>query len=337
VFPLRAGVLAFVLALASLARAEPDAPDPRARAKAAYELAERAAAELRFGEALAGYDAVLSIDPSAPFAKQARTRAADLRAHAEGDFAPLARLEAVRRDPAPDRAAIEALARDVASFPPGRVRAEARIIVAEALWHRFGEPSRAAAALAEAIADPSADKLTRALALNELVALERERGDIRAAARAIAPFPDLVPNLHAEIQRLVRRLYLTRVASAVLGLLALVGALSIVRLVRAPGRDPEAIVRAVIRPASVAFALYLGGAAALLVRLHGEGDVRPFLWLGFGVLGVDVVARAWRLGSKDTRATARVGRAVVCAIGVLAAAFLSLEGANAGYLESFGL
>ncbi|MDI3286001.1 hypothetical protein QHF83_22040 [Polyangium sp. 15x6] len=334
---LRAGVLAFVLGLASVASAEPAAPDPRAKAKATYEQAERAAAELRFGEALAGYDAVLSLDPSAPFARMARARAADLRAHAEGDFAPLARLEAVRRTPAPDRATIEALERDAATFPPGRVRAEARLIVAEAFWHRFDEPSRAAAALGQAIEDPSADKLTRALALNELAALERERGDLAAAYRAVSRFPDLVPSLYAEIGRLVRRERLARVAAGVLGALGLVFAVSVVRLLRKPGRDPEAIVRAVIRPSSVAFALYLGGAAAILVRHHGEGDVRPFLWLGFGVLGVDIAARAWRLGSRDGRAAARVGRAIVCMLGVLAAAFLSLEGANAGYLESFGL
>ncbi len=330
----RAGVLVAVLGLASAAQAT---EQPREKARAAYQQAERAAAELRFGEALAGYEAVLTIDPSAPFAKVARSRAADLRSHAEGDFAPLARLEAVRRNPDQDRAAIEALARDASAFPPGRVRAEAQLIVAEAFWHRFGEPARAAGALGEAVADPAADRLTRALALNELVALERERGDLGAAYRVVSRFPDLVPSLHAEIARLVRRVFLARVAAATLGLLALVGASSIVRLLRAKGRDPEAIVRAVIRPGSVAFALYLGGAAAILVRLYGEGDVRPFLWLGFGVLGVDIVGRAWRLGSRDGRTAARVGRAVACALGVLAAAFLSLERANAGYLESFGL
>ncbi|MRG94955.1 hypothetical protein [Polyangium spumosum] len=336
-FTLRAGVFVLLLGLAASARAEPAAPEPRARAKTSFERAERAAAELRFGEALAGYEAVLSIDPSAPFAKVARARAADLRAHAEGDFAPLARLEAVRRTPSPDRATIEALARDAATFPPGRVRAEAWLIVAEAFWHRFGAPDRAASALGEAIADPSADKLTRALALNELVALERERGDLAAAHHVVSRFPDLVPSLHAEIGRLVRREKLARAAAGVLGLLGLIGAFSIARLFRRPGRDPEAIVRAVVRPSSVAFALYLGGAAAILVRHHGDGDVRPFLWLGFGVLGVDIVARAWRLGSRDGRAAARIGRAALCMIGVLAVAFLSLEGANAGYLESFGL
>jgi hypothetical protein len=37
------------------------------------------------------------------------------------------------------------------------------------------------------------------------------------------------------------------------------------------------------------------------------------------------------------RAIARAGRAVVCAAGVLAVAFLSLERTSVEYLESFGL
>ena len=61
------------------------------------------------------------------------------------------------------------------------------------------------------------------------------------------------------------------------------------------------------------------------------------LWLGVGVLGVDLAARAWRIGSRDGRPIARAARAVVCAAGVLAVAFLALERADAGYLESFGL
>jgi len=313
------------------------ADTPRERARAAYDRAERAAAELRFGEALAGYDEVMSIDPSAPFAKVARARATDLRAHAEGNFEPLARLEAIRRDPNRDRSAIDALARDAATFPPGRVRSEAQLVAAEAFLHRFHDPDAAARTLDAAIADPSADRLTRALALNQRASLEQSRGDLRAAYRAVSRYPDLVPSLYKELGRLMRRIWIARVAFGALGLLALVGLASIVRLLRAPGRDAEEVVRAIVRPGSVAFALYLGGAAALLVRHHGEGDVRPFLWLGFGVLGVDVIARAWRLGARDGRTIARTGRALACIVGVLAVAFLSLERANAGYLESFGL
>jgi len=332
--------LALLAALLLSAEARADAPqqpeDRRARARAMFDEGERATAELRFAEALAAYEKVITIDPGAPFARLARTRAADLAAHGEGGFAPLARLEAVRRQPSADRATIDALARDVASFPAGRVRGEARLVVAEAFWHRFGEIDLAASALGEVLADDAADRLTRALAMNELVALERQRGDLAAAHRAVESFPDLVPALRAEIGRLVRRVLLRRVAIGTVVVLGVIGLASIARLLLRT-RDPERVTRSVVRPLAVGFALYLGGAAAILVRLHGDGDARPFIWLGLGVLGVDVVARAWRLGSGDTRAVARTSRAIACAAGVLAVAFLSLEGANAGYLENFGL
>jgi tetratricopeptide (TPR) repeat protein len=330
-------VLAAVLGFAAAARADaPAESDARARAKVLFDEAERAAADLRFAEALAAYEQAANVDPAAPFARVARVRAADLASHAEGNFAPLARLEAVRRRPDTDRATIDALARDASSFPDGRVRAEARVCVADALWHRFGALDQAATALDQALADPAADKLTRALAVNELVALERQRGALDAAYRAVSRFPDLAPALRVEVARLVRRVWLRRGSTVLLGLLAAVGVASFARLARRR-RDLDAAMRAVIRPRSMAFTLYLGGVAALLVRLHGDGDVRPFLWLGLGVLGMDAIARAWRLGAVDTRAPARIARAVFCVAGVLAAAFLSLERADAGYLESFGL
>ena len=59
--------------------------DPKARARAAYDEAERAAADLRFAEALAAYDQAIALDPSAPFVRVARARA-------QKDFAP-ARLD----------------------------------------------------------------------------------------------------------------------------------------------------------------------------------------------------------------------------------------------------
>jgi tetratricopeptide (TPR) repeat protein len=314
-----------------------EAADPRVKARAAYEQAERAAASLDFQAALAGYEEAASVDPSGPLARIARARANDLSTHAEGRFAPLARLEAVRRKSSPERAEIDALAADAEGFPPGRVRAEARLVVAEALWHRFDDKAAAARALDAALADDSADKLTRSLALHELVALERERGDLFAAHRAVERFPDLAPSLLTEISRLVRRVFLARLSTVIVAVAAAIGLASVVRLLRRDLGDVEGTIRRTIRPSAVAFALYLGGAAAILVHYHGDGDVRPFLWLGLGVLGVSIVAHAWRLGSRDDRAFAKLGRALFCGLAVLAVAFLSLERANAGYLESFGL
>lgn len=328
--------LAFVIAT-SVAAQTVSLDEPSAKARVAYESAERAVTDLRFADALAFYDQAIALDPSAQFVRIARARALDLRTHAEGDFGPLTRLELVRRNPVATRDDVETLARDAEHFPPGRVRSEAQLVVAEAFWHRFGAPDLAVHALDAALSDASADRLTRALALSELVALERERGRLDAAARVVSRFPDLAPNLRAEVQRLVRRVWIGRVAIGFVAAVLLIGIVAVMRAIFWLHRDADTVLRNAVQARSVAFALYIGGAASLLVRLHGEGDVRPFLWLGFGVLAIDAAARGWRMGFVDERTSARVGRSVACGIAVLAIAFLSLQYADASYLETLGL
>jgi hypothetical protein len=335
-------VACVVVSLGATSRASADgespAPTARERARDAFDRAERAVAGRRYAEAVAAYDAALAADPSAPFATVARARVADLRAHDEGAFAPLARLDEVRRDPerSKDRAAIEALARDLEAFPAGRVRGEARLVVAEALWHALGDPRRAATELGAVLDDRSADRLIQALALTELVAIERELGDLGAARDAARAHRDLAPRLAADLDRLARRGALRRAASALVALLALAGAASFVRAsLRA--RDPRAVAHSVVRPLAVAFSLYLGGAAALIVHLRGGEDPRPFLLLGLGVLALDVIARAWRLAARDERWLARGVRATSCAAGVVAVAFLILDRTATGVLDALGL
>jgi len=318
--------------------AETHVDSPRSRARASFARAEQAERELRFAEALSAYREALTTDPSAPFAQVARARVSYLSARSEGGFAPLAQLEAVRRNPSKldDRATIEALEQALATFPRGPVRAEAALVVAEAWWHRLGEPRRAIAPLERAIADEGADRLTRSLALSELVAVHRELDELDEARAVVERFPDLAPGTRDEVRRLYRRAQLRGWAIAALSILAVIGLGSLARAARRLG-GLRKVQRAVVRPLAVAFSLYLGGAAAILVRLHGDGDPRPFLWLGLGVLAVDVIARTWRLGSGNRRHAARAARALVCAAGVLAVAFLAVERTNAGYLENFGL
>lgn len=329
--------LAATLAIGVAHEARAGTPRARAEAEARFAEAEQAAKERRFGEALAAYRAAIAADPSAPLAMPARARVDDLEAHAEGGFAPLARLEQVRRDPkrASDRAEIEALAGEAELFPPGRVRAEARLFVAAAWWRRLGDPARAIAPLEAAVADRSGDRLTRALALGELLALRRERGELREALRATDREPDLAPTARAEIIRLLRREALRTSSTALLAALAILGAGSIAWLA-ARARDVRDLPARLIRTRSVALALYLGGAGALLVRVHGDADARPFLWFGIAVLGLDVIARAFRIAA-GARAIVRAAWAAACVVGVLAAAFLAVERTSVDYLEGLGL
>ena len=310
-------------------------PAPRADAAASYERAERAAQEGRFAEALAAYRDALAADPGAPAATAARARIGDLEAHAEGGFAPLARLDEVRRDPrrSGDRAEILALERALGSFPGGRVRAEARLFVAEA-WRRLGEPARALPPLEAAVADDSADRLTRALALAELCALRQERGELREALAVVERDPALSPAMTEKMRRLTRRERLRGLAALVLGGLGAVGMGSIATLAKR-ARDLRDLPALLVRPLGVAFALGLGGAGALLARAQG-GDARPFVWLGLGVLAVGVVARAFRLAAGGRR-RARAVWAAACVAGVVAVAFLAAERTDAAYLDPLGL
>lgn len=325
-------VACVLLGLAGVARA-----GSRDAARAAFDAAELARTELRFAEALAGYERAAAEDPTAPFAPRAISRARWLRDRSEGGFAPLVRLEQVRRRPidASARAAVDALVRDAQTFPPGRVRAEARLVGAEAYLGTYGDPERAAATLETILADPSGDPLVRGLAAGELVTMHRARGDLSAALEVVRRYPELTVTISPELWRLGRRRTLERLSFALLaGILAL-GLAGFARLARRVGL--RAAWGRVLRPWAVAVALYIGAGAALLGRAYGTEDPRPFLWLGLGVLGLDALARAWRQGSVLGGRGAKVGRAIVCALGVLAVAFLGLLHTEAGYLDGFGL
>ena len=82
----------------------------------------------------------------------------------------------------------------------------------------------------------------------------------------------------------------------------------------------------------------LGLGCALVVRLYGAGDVRPFLMLGFGLALVVIAARAWTLAAGARGgAVHTAARALVCAGGALAVAFAALAKSDVVYLEGFGL
>ncbi len=322
---------------------EPSTPSPpertpREAAQEAFKRAEAASRELRFQEALEAYEEVGARDPASPLAPVARVRAAELRDHAEGHFEPLAKLEAVRRDPAKnhDRATIEALERDARGFPDGRVRSEALLVASQAYEHAFGEPERALAALEGILTDPAADRGTRALALSEAIGLHRAKGDLRAALGAVRRDPDLLPNLTREVHIEVRR---SQIAKGCLGVLAVVALLGVRGGVRAARRlrDVRALVPAVIRPGAIAFAFYIGAGGAVFVRLQGSGDPMPFLLLGAALVAVGAAVRLWSLAEERSTKGLVALRALVGVLGVLAVAYLILWTSNGEYLSPLGL
>jgi hypothetical protein len=313
--------------------------DPEATAEAHFRLAEIDEDEGAYARALDQDRASLAASPRGPWAERAAERIAWLGARDEGGFEPLARLERVRRDPSKsaDPQEIDALAADAERFPPGRVRLEARLLVAQAWLGRMHRPAAAIRELDAVATDPAADPVTARFADPP----HRDEGVDELAlgeARALADrHRDRLDRAFVtRIDRLARRVWL-RAASvaAVLAFLALAGA-SLLGASRRGGlgaaRRP---LRALAVPAAV-FAFDVGCAGALLARGEEGASGRPFVLFAAAVLPLLLVARAWSAVGSN-RQGARAGRAALCAATALATAFLVLDATDPTFLEGFGL
>jgi hypothetical protein len=248
-------------------------------------------------------------------------------------------LEQVRRDPdlASDPSAIDALARDAESFPPGMVRVEARMLVAEAWLGRMHRPADAIRELVLVRDDPKTDPLTSRLAERELVDAYIGEGRIdEAIAEASKHSARLDPKFVRQVKRLVLRRGVERSASIVL---AAFGVLSIVGLARAGRQRGLGQAWGALRelaPAALGFVAFVAIAGGVLASQYESGNATPFLLLGAAVLPLVLLARAWGAVGSQTRA-ARVGRALLCAATVVAAAFVLLDRVYPDYLVGFGL
>jgi hypothetical protein len=330
-------------AAASAAGAPADTPRGQGDAEAtAREWLERGAADedrLDFARALEDDRACIAAAPGSEWSARAATRIEWLRARSEGGFAPLARLERVRRDPiaAADPAAIQALQQDAESFPAGLVRTEARMVVAEAWLGRLGRPDDAIAELREIADDPSSDRLTARLAEREVVEALVTRGLVDAAAAEANARPGLldVRFVHATSRLVVRR----ALRRASFGLILAFAALTATALVRSGRRGRLGGVSSELgRFASpaVALASFVALGGGLLASLYESGSAAPFVLFGILLLPLLLTARAWNAAG-STLLGARLSRALVSSSAVLAVAFLVLDAIDPSYLAGFGL
>ena len=303
----------------------------------AYREGQEAESRLDLGRALTAYDRALALRPSASFALRARTRADDLRAHSEGGFEPLIRLERVRRDPvaASDPVVLGALYDAARTFPAGRVRAETLMLVAEGFARRVRDPARAIPAALAVVSDPSNDRNTRALALALLVDSYTATGDLAAARRVAVEFRAVAPALAQKVEREGRRVGLERGAAGGVSLLLLLAVASAIRVARRDGVSRlVGFVRAPV-PVMVSAIIAVVG-AGIASAFDPSITVRPFLLLGAGVLLVDRSVVLIRASTGD----GRVARALVATGGLLAvamAAILALAWSDPIFIESFGL
>jgi tetratricopeptide (TPR) repeat protein len=339
---MRSAVLAWVAAIlvALCARAAWAADDdPTASAEAHFHAGEANEEHGAYPEALTEYRAAQQAAPATRWAVRAGDRIEWLRNRSEGDFAPLRRLEQVRRDPdvASDPAAIDALARDAEGFPPGMVRVEARMLVAEAWLGRMRRPADAIHELTLVRDDRKTDPLTSRLAERELVDAYVGEGRVDDAVAEVKKFPArLDPRFARQVKRLVVRRTVNRFAVVVL---AAFGLLSLVGLVRAGLRRTLGQAWAALRdlaPPAIGFVAFVAIAGGVLASQYESGNATPFLLLGAAVLPLVLLARAWGAVGSQTRA-ARLGRALLCAATVVAAAFVLLEKVYPDYLVGFGL
>jgi hypothetical protein len=326
-------------ARARLERTASAAGDREAIAEALFGLGELDEEDGAFDRAVAHDRACAAAAPDTRWAVRANDRIEWIRARSEGGFAPLARLERVRRDPAlaDDPAALDALAREAESFPPGLVRVEARMLVAEAWLGRMGRPRDAMVELRRVADDPRAGPVTAALAERELVGALAAGGAIaEAAAEARAHASLLDPRFVRDITRLLRRQWIRWGAIVVLAGFAWLAALALegARRRRALG-EVLAALRGVA-PVALSFVAFVGLAGGLLASRYESGNAAPFLLLAAGTLPLVFVARAWSAAGSN-RAPARLARALFCGATVLAAAFILLDAAGPDYLEGFGL
>jgi hypothetical protein len=309
--------------------------DDGSAADALYYLAELDDSALRFDSAMSRYDAAVSRLPSGRFTPRAKSRAHELRTHSEGGFAPLVRLETVRRSPefASDPAAIDALARDAASFPQGKVRVEARMLAVEAYLGRLHRAKDALPLLRLVADDPVADVVTARVAASDLVDAYVEAGDLALALDAAHGYPRLVDqDRETTIRRLMRRRPLRWVASGDLALLCTFALLAIAR----PGR--AAALRGVrkIAPMALAFAAFACGVGGLLASSYEQTSPYPFTSMFPTVFVVILLARC-SSANGSSAPIARTLRATVAFSGIFAAAFLLLDHMDPVYLQGFGL
>ncbi len=320
-------VVAALAASAGRAHASPESDARLAEA-------ERAERDLRLADALQLYREALALDLTSPRAPRARVRADELASRAEGGFAPLARLERVRRDATltASAAQIDALARDVEGFVPGRVRTEARLFVAAAR-ERLGDLDGADVARTLVVADRDADRISRGLALQQVVTHRLAVGDPRGAARVVALAPEVAPPVTLRVARAVRRVTVGRVAVGALAAFASVGLVNVARLASRLGA--RGLRSKLVRPLPLMFALWVAGGGAALVHLYDGSTARPFVALGVGVVLADLAARAWALGGWPR--VPAWSRAVSAIVAVAAVAWCALAVSDTAYLESFGL
>jgi hypothetical protein len=226
--------LPFALGLCSYSTAALAVVDDRRPAgEDQFQLAARDEAVGDYAGALEHYRASLKEGGSGRLARNARNRIVWIEERSPGGFAPLAALARVRHDPSAldDPAASAGLAAEAESFPPGPVRSELRLRIAQA-WLR--QPMRRAEAMSELrriVSDPSAGAADGVLAERVLVEALLGAGQLDAAQKEVLTH-HVDPTVAADVGRRLHRRFLRRTVELGLIVLAACAVVAVTRLHR---------------------------------------------------------------------------------------------------------
>jgi hypothetical protein len=209
---------------------------PEATGEAQFRLGAGAEANGDYARALAHYRACLGASGSGRLGRNARNRILWIEQRSEGGFAPLMALARLRHAPAlaDDPAASARLAAEAESFPPGLVRSEIRLRLAQA-WLR--QPMRRDEALGELrriVSDPSAGAADVVLAERYLVEALLASGQLDAAQDEVLLHP-FDPASTADVGRRLHRRHRRRTVEAGLILAAASAAVALGRRRRPSG------------------------------------------------------------------------------------------------------
>lgn len=143
--------------------------------------AEESERNFEFRAALDGFHRAEALAPRNRLARRAQDRARYLEARSEGDFVPLTAFERLRRNPRPSLADVAELERACPGFPAGRVRREARALVAETYLGRLEAYADAVRAHDAWLDEPGLDDAEFLRASNGLALSRARLGDVHGS------------------------------------------------------------------------------------------------------------------------------------------------------------
>lgn len=285
--------------------------------------AEAAEKQQRYAEALDKLERAVKLAPQSRLARRATDRARYLRTRNAEGFGPLAELEKVRRQAKPSVEDVKQLEGRISAFPPGKVRREARALVAETYLGRLELYPDAIRAHEAWLDEPDLDEAEFLRATNGLAISRARVGDVSGSLEALREH-----GLGKSAEASYLELVLVRRWARPLGY-TLVAAFVILAFVTARRRS---LSNALSLEKLVAISWILG-VPLLMAWLHRPETWRTFSYLVPAAVGIVLVGS---ICASERAPRIRLLVAVLAVLAQVAVAYLAMDssGALLGWLIS---